>query len=66
MDKDPVLKPCPFCGGKGYYINCGDNVFYVRCYGCGCITQTALKKKGAAEKWNARDKKQLKETIVLF
>lgn len=67
MDK---LKPCPFCGGKAFYLEkraftaAGIDVFLaVKCTECGCQTKDVKvtgvenryeRKSMAAVKWNRR------------
>lgn len=55
------LKPCPFCGGKGYV---SDHIFKglvttygIRCEDCGSETrQFYYSEKEAADAWNRRRK----------
>lgn len=65
----PILKNCPFCGGKAYlFVDSGVRVY---CASCGCETPTyrdakspngkpsgnAL--KSVVEKWNRRTEMEL-------
>lgn len=53
------LKPCPFCGGKGYVI-CGSSytfgfpAYSVECEKCGTVGAVKGSKQEAVEAWNGR------------
>ena len=55
-----ALKPCPFCGGKGYvWSGVGDHYYRVCCInGCirmpGCINEYFSTREKAIKTWNTR------------
>ena len=50
----PELKPCPFCGAEGDFINHDSNVFWVQCTNCGSHGRQSKTKEGAITAWNRR------------
>ena len=59
------IKPCPFCGGEGYYSYIGNGICIVKCFECEAEVQDhmthrydAIAMKAAREyvirKWNRR------------
>lgn len=65
MKKTPQLKPCPFCGGKAKFENCGDPGKFadwdVVCTECGILALCPGEEPGmvttkeeAAKAWNRR------------
>lgn len=62
---EPHLKPCPFCGGKAVFTDCGQDGDFedwdVECSGCGILMiapgeepGSITSKEEAAAKWNRR------------
>lgn len=55
MKDEPKLKPCPFCDGTHIdYKNPYGKVFFVCCYGCGCMSGYEFNLRKAVKKWNTR------------
>lgn len=48
------LKPCPFCGAVGDFINHDSSVFWVQCTNCGSHGRQSKTKNGAIRAWNRR------------
>lgn len=51
------LKHCPFCGADDAEMRNAwalNDVYYVRCYTCGCTTELFDMEEEAAEAWNRR------------
>jgi len=56
VEKQPKLKPCPFCGRLPRVYCWGTKVFSVECEGdyCGISLGNSTTASGAARKWNRR------------
>ena len=55
MNKDYILKPCPFCGGEAWVIQILENLYAVECRKCWTRTGTYQPTKAEAiEAWNRR------------
>ena len=61
QQKQPVLKPCPFCGGEAFISSDKDYIFCSSCRGCVFVESTMLSDKTADEavaamvdNWNRR------------
>jgi hypothetical protein len=52
MNVTEELKPCPFCGGDGYF--CETAVWWVRCDDCAADAESNHDKSVAASNWNRR------------
>jgi len=50
----PEIKPCPFCGAEGDFINHDSSVFWVQCMNCGAHGRQCRTKRGAIKAWNRR------------
>lgn len=53
IEKEAVLKPCPFCG-KDEAIVVGSGLFCVQCKHCGALTAWSKSREAAIEHWNRR------------
>lgn len=66
-----TLKPCPFCGSEGDYIDSwsyndrtGEPVYwYVRCENCEAEGPASFTKEKSEKKWNTRGEKEWKKDI---
>ena len=57
-DKDPELKPCPFCGGEPVKFKDGINGYFkIKCKNCD-VANKAYTEKRAIENWNYRIKEE--------
>lgn len=61
--KEPVLKPCPFCGGRAVYNRTNAPYLEHAMWSAACSYGHAWSpdmesKKDAAEWWNRREKKK--------
>ena len=53
-DGEPLLKPCPFCGGEAKILK-GTYGYYPYCCNCQCLLNTDYKtKQDVIEAWNRR------------
>ena len=55
-EREPELKPCPFCGGSPYKLwdNKDGNVFWVSCFECGAKTARYKTREDSYAAWNKR------------
>jgi Lar family restriction alleviation protein len=54
--KEPVLKPCPFCGEDEQQENDNEEGMSVRCGFCGALGPWADTRTNAEKEWNWREK----------
>lgn len=68
MNKDQILKPCPFCGGKArvcYYVVRNEKYrrYYVQCSYCESSGEAHKEEKDAIAAWNTRHEER-GETVL--
>jgi Lar family restriction alleviation protein len=50
-----ILKPCPFCGGRAYFVRTGHGLGYaIRCGQCSARVESDAGKNDAIRQWQSR------------